>query len=69
MNDTYADSRGLKKDDVSAYEWMLLASQHGVEQCLQELKKLETEMTPDQVDEAKRRAAAWRPQPHPGFNY
>ena len=65
----YGDGRGLTKDNVSAYEWMLLASQHGAEQCLQELKKLETEMTPDQVDEAKRRAAAWKPQPHPGFSY
>jgi uncharacterized protein len=65
----YADGRGLMKDDVSAYQWMLLASQNGAEQCMQALKTIETEMKPEQVDEAKRRAAAWKPQPHPGFTY
>jgi TPR repeat protein len=65
----YAESKGLPKDLVLAYQWMLIASQYGAEQCLPALKTLEKGMRPDQVDEAKRLASAWRPQPHPGFNY
>ncbi|MBZ5672532.1 MAG: sel1 repeat family protein, partial [Acidobacteriia bacterium] len=65
----YAEGTGLPKDLVSAYLWMHLASQNGAEQCSLGLKALETEMKPDQVNEAKRRAAAWKPQPHPSFNY
>jgi hypothetical protein len=48
---------------------MLLASQNGAEQCLKLLKNLETELKPDQVDEAKHRASTWKPQSHPGFTY
>ena len=65
----YSEGTGLPKDNVLAYQWTLLASHNGAEQCLQPMKKLEAEMKPDQVDEAKRRAAAWKPQPHPGFTY
>jgi hypothetical protein len=65
----YSEGTGLPKDAVLAYQWMLLASQTGAEQCRQPLKTLETQMKPDQLEEAKRRAAAWKPQPHPGFAY
>jgi hypothetical protein len=65
----YSEGSGLAKDAVLAYQWMLLASQAGAEQCRQPLKTLETQMKADQVEEAKRRAAAWKPQPHPGFTY
>ena len=65
----YAAGQGLPKDPVLAYQWALIASQNGAEQCLQTLKSLEPEMKLEQVNEAKRRASEWKPQPHPGFTY
>jgi len=65
----YAEGTGLAKNNILAYQWMLLASKNGAEQCLQFLKPLEAAMKSNEVEEARRRAAAWSPQPHPQFNY
>lgn len=65
----YSQGSGVPKDNVAAYEWTLLATRHGTEQCGRGLKALESQMRPEQIQEAKRRAATWKATPHPAFNY
>lgn len=69
LGQLYAAGKGLPKDSISAYEWILLASEHGAEKCLEALKPLEPTMAPDQVAEATQRVGNWRPKLHPLFNY
>jgi len=65
----FADGNGVAKDYVVAYEWMTLAAQNGTAGCSQRITPFLSQMTPDQIAEAKRRVAAWTPKPHPQFNY
>ena len=65
----FADGNGVAKDNVAAYEWMTLAAQNGNAGCSQRITPFLSQMTPDQIADAKRRVAAWTPKPHPQFNY
>ena len=57
----YERGQVVSKDLVEAYKWYLLSSQHGDKPAGQSLRRLETVLTPTQIDEAKRRAAAFTP--------
>jgi TPR repeat protein/Flp pilus assembly protein TadD len=65
----YANGYGVAKDSIAAYQWMTLAAQNGNAGCSQGITPFLSQMSPDQIAEAKRRVAAWTPKPHPQFNY
>ena len=65
----YSNGKGVPRDDVAAYQWALLATEHGTEQCAASLKSLKNKMTAAQIQQARSQAAVWRPIPHPMFNY
>ena len=57
-------------DDVEAYKWLTLAiqrytakNQERLDQAIKDRATLASRMTPAQIDEAERRAKAWRPRP------
>ena len=58
----YFQGEGVSKDMVHAYMWAYLAAQQGVDPAIQALEILEQEMTPAQIEEAKRRANDWKPK-------
>lgn len=58
----YAHGYGVPKDDVAAYQWILL-SQRGSHACDQDEINLRARMTEPQLAEAKRRAAEFKPTP------
>jgi hypothetical protein len=63
----YDEGRGVEQDLVESYKWFLLAAERGREGAEGHLKVLRDEfMTPEQVAEAKHRAAAWKPAPNSG---
>lgn len=60
----YDESRGTEQDLVESYKWFLLAHERGRVGAEGHLKILEDDyLTPEQVVEAKTRAAAWSPNP------
>jgi hypothetical protein len=52
----YATVGGVTKDVVEAYKWFLLASAQGEERSKELMPLLEKQMSPDQLDEARKRA-------------
>ncbi len=69
LSGLYMLGKGVARDNVGAYQWALLATQHGTEQCGRTLQTLASQMTPEQIEQAQARAAAWKAEPHPAFNY
>jgi hypothetical protein len=60
----YDESRGTEQDLVESYKWFLLAHERGRVGAEGHLEILETDyLTPEQVTDAKSRAAAWAPTP------
>jgi TPR repeat protein len=57
----YTDGAKVPKDAVRAYMWLHRASMMGIEQADGSLQMLAGEMTAEQIAEAKRLAAAWKP--------
>jgi TPR repeat protein len=55
----YASGQALPRDAVSAYVWYSLADWGGDAKARDRLKELEQQLTPQQLGEAKSRAAAW----------
>src|ERR1700679_3582281 len=55
----YGNGQGVPRDFVQAYMWLYLAAAQGA-QTRSTLDYLEHEMTPDQIAEAKKLAAAWK---------
>ncbi len=53
---------GLAKNLVEAYKWLTLAAANGEHKATKALKKLELAMTPQQVADAKKAAAAFMPK-------
>ena len=53
---------GFKRDYVRAYIWFSRASSQGYEDARYMIERLEDEMTPLEVDEAKRLARDWQPR-------
>ena len=58
----YADGQGVGQDYVEAMMWFILASKSGDPDAPQSIDMARRLMTPSQMDEAQRRAQAWRPQ-------
>jgi hypothetical protein len=52
---------GKKIDPVRAWVWYSLASQNGDEVATRQVSRLTDELTSEQIEEAKRRLAAWKP--------
>jgi TPR repeat protein len=50
---------GVPRDYVEAYMWLSLATAQGIGRA--EFDSVERTMTPDQIAEAQKRAAAWKP--------
>jgi hypothetical protein len=49
----YTEGRGIKQDLPKAYAWLSLASSKGIDEADIFLKKLEAEMTPEQLEQTK----------------
>ncbi|MDP9100050.1 MAG: sel1 repeat family protein [Verrucomicrobiota bacterium] len=56
----YMNAEGVTKDVVEAYKWFLLASDQGEEQSKKLMALLDKQMSPEQLDEARKRAWANR---------
>jgi TPR repeat protein len=54
----YLMGRGVPRDFVSAYMWCSVAA-GGQNECQRVLQVLNSQMKPEEIDEAKRRAAVW----------
>jgi hypothetical protein len=55
----YLDGVGVVKDPVAAHTWFTLAELAGSSEGLRLKKKLEAEMTPEQISEANSKTNAW----------
>jgi TPR repeat protein len=55
--------QGIGQDYVEAHKWFNLSAASGEPGGERDRTELEKKMTPAQIDEAQRRAAAWRPRP------
>jgi TPR repeat protein len=60
----YEHGAGVQQDLVQAYVWISLSKAVN-KYSAQSLDRIAAKMTPEQVDQAKRQAAAWRPSPAP----
>ena len=59
----YINGRGVPQDYVEAHKWLNLAGAGGDKNAAQILSGVEGNMTREQIAEAQRRAAAWKPTP------
>jgi TPR repeat protein len=57
----YHGAYGRSADPVRAWVWYSLASQNGDEVAKMRTARLTDELTPEQLEEAKRQLAAWKP--------
>jgi uncharacterized protein len=55
----YGNGQGTTKDFVRAYKWLLLAQRTGYKDSQQALDSLGSQMTSEQIAEAKRQADEW----------
>jgi len=70
LGQMYAEGLALPKDQIAAYEWATLAIKNGALACQKVIDALQkSKMSSADIAEAKRRADAWQPKAHPGFNY
>ena len=60
----YYSGTGVTKDPAEAYKWVLIAQQRKVTGLAYAVNRLETTLTPEQVNEGKQRANTWL-QSHP----
>jgi hypothetical protein len=58
----YADGEGVPKNDAEAYFWWNLAAAQGNENAKTNRDIVEKKMTREQIAEAQRRSAAWKPK-------
>lgn len=68
----YAEGEVVKQDYIEAYKWYSLAQAAQKPGCCwlfrtSEFDALKEKMTPDQIAEAERRIAAWKPTPVPAL--
>jgi TPR repeat protein len=61
----YDQGNGVTRDYVESYVWFSLAAAQGDDDAKRALNLTERVMTPDQIAEAQKRAAAWRPSSSP----
>jgi TPR repeat protein len=57
----YRDGNGVERDPVEAYKWFALAADKKFQLSQTNLRRLEPVLTPEQIVEAKKRAAGWKP--------
>ncbi len=57
----YNNGEGAARKFVEAYKWLSLAASHSEQQAKADLDSIEKKMTSDQIAEAQKRAAEWRP--------
>lgn len=57
----YERALGVPRDLVEAYKWYTLASAQGDKGADENMKRLQTVLSPPQIDDAKKRAAAFAP--------
>ena len=62
----YDEGRGIEQDLLESYKWFLLAAERGREGAEGHLDVLKGFLTPEQIAEAEKRAAAWTPSPEQG---
>jgi len=58
----YFEGEGITKDEIQAYKWAYLSAQQGVEPAILVVEFLEQELTPEQIQEAKRLVKEWIPK-------
>ena len=58
----YFEGEGTTKDVIQAYKWAYLSAQQGVEAAVLAVEFLDQELTPEQIQEAKRLAKEWTPK-------
>ena len=58
----YDDGEGVPKNKVQAYMWFSLAAKNGDRPASMLCDSLEKEMTPAQIDKAKKLASEWKPK-------
>ena len=58
----YADGEGVPKNDAEAYFWWNLAAAQGEADAKTNRDIIEKRMTREQIAEAQRRSAAWKPK-------
>ncbi|MFE8032844.1 trypsin-like peptidase domain-containing protein [Thiohalocapsa marina] len=61
LGSMYAEGLGFPKNYIESYKWFSLAAAQGEEIARSNLEAIESNMTPVQIAEAQRLAAAWRP--------
>jgi hypothetical protein len=59
----YSKGRGVEKDDTESYMWISLAAAQKFKPAVDALPQIGRILTPDQINEAKRRVAEWKPTP------
>lgn len=57
----YFNGEGVAQDCIEAYKWFDLAGRGGFEDALKYRNLVSDRMTPEQLEDAKRRAGAWKP--------
>lgn len=62
LGDDYATGRGVTRDPIAAYLWLDLAARQGRGWAAGRRDDIARTMSADQIAEAKRRVAAWRPE-------
>jgi hypothetical protein len=62
LGNMYGKGAGVPKNDAEAYFWWNLAAAQGIEQAKNNRDIIEKEMTREQIGEAQRRSAAWKPK-------
>ena len=56
----YFNGEGVAQDYIEAYKWFDLAGRGGFESALKYRSLVSDKMTPEQIEDAQRRAAAWK---------
>jgi TPR repeat protein len=62
LGNMYGKGEGVPKNDAEAYFWWNLAAAQGIEQAKNNRDIIEKEMSREQISEAQRRSAAWKPK-------
>ncbi|MFQ5354340.1 MAG: hypothetical protein ACE5DR_05275, partial [Thermodesulfobacteriota bacterium] len=59
----YAYGKGIQQDYTKAYMWLSLAAEGKVDNAGAALESIETKMTPEEINEAKKRAEHLKKSP------
>ena len=60
MGEAYAEGRGVKKNNVTALKWFILAGTRGDKDAIHYYEKIFDKMTKEEVKEANALAKNWR---------